>query len=187
MGLRQLRRKIKIRRENIRKRFLREKRLNLLAEPGIHDFIVVLDHLKPNYNVGKIFRSADALGAREIHLVGIDFFNPLPGLGSFKHVPARFHGTIDHCLGALLQEDYTLVAMDPNQGTPLPDAKLNRRSAFIIGNEELGISFNPSDYAQMQLLQIPQVGRVQSLNASIAASIAMYEYIRQYGRRVPGD
>ena len=179
MGLRQIRRKIKMRRENIRKRFIREKRLNRLAQPGIHNLVMVLDHLKPDYNVGKIFRSADAFGVREVHLVGIDFFNPLPGMGSFKHVPAKFYGGMAECLQSLGRQGYRLLTLDPGRGTPLCQAELPSRSAFIVGSEELGLSFDPREYPQMQILQIPQVGQVQSLNAAVAASIAMYEYVRR--------
>lgn len=58
-------------RQIARKNYSRQRLLNRLAEPGPHRCIVVLDHLKPQFNVGKIFRSADAFGMREVHLTGI--------------------------------------------------------------------------------------------------------------------
>jgi tRNA G18 (ribose-2'-O)-methylase SpoU len=57
--------------------------------------------------------------------------------------------------------------------------ELPHKSAFILGHEEFGCSFVPDDYPQMQTLTIPQFGSVQSLNVSIAASVVMYEYVRQ--------
>ena len=54
--------------ESATRRFIKQKRLDLLAPPGRHKFIVVLDRLKPLFNIGKIFRSADAFGAAEVHL-----------------------------------------------------------------------------------------------------------------------
>ncbi|HFQ90627.1 MAG TPA: hypothetical protein ENK27_11190, partial [Desulfobulbus sp.] len=53
-------------------RHARAVRRNMVsARPGIHSCILVLDGLKPDFNIGKIFRSADAFGAREIHLVNV--------------------------------------------------------------------------------------------------------------------
>ena len=93
MGPHKVRLMMKAEREMAARRFRRQRNKNYLARPGIHECVVVLDHLKPSYNIGKIFRSAEAFGAREIHLVGIDFFDPAPGMGAFKWVPAVFHKT----------------------------------------------------------------------------------------------
>jgi tRNA G18 (ribose-2'-O)-methylase SpoU len=150
-----------------------------MASPGRHDFIVVLDHLKPAFNIGKIFRSADAFGAAEIHLVGTNFFDPAPAKGSFKWVPAKFHTDFKSCYEDLTARDYTLFIMEPANGEMLAYIKLPPKSAFVFGNEEFGHSFNKGDYRAVKSLRIPQFGRVESLNVSIAASVVMYEYVRQ--------
>jgi len=160
-------------------RYERELERNRLAQPGVHEFIVVLDHLKPEFNIGKIFRSADALGAREVHLVGIGPFDPAPSMGSFRHVPARFHDEIGECLEELKQWGYTVYALDPAAREPLPEVEFPDKSAFVFGHEEFGLSFDPADFPGVRLLRIPQFGKVQSFNVSIAASIVMYEYVRQ--------
>lgn len=163
-----------------RQRFRRQKNANLLAHAGLHEFVVILDGLKPAFNIGKIFRSADAFGAREVHLVGVDFFDPAPARGSFKWVPARFHSDFESCFGDLHKRGYTLFALDPAMGTPLPQTPLPRRSGFIFGHEEHGLSAVVGAYPEIRCLTIPQFGQVQSLNVSIAASIAMWEYLRQH-------
>ncbi len=183
MNIRKLRRRLHIEKKQAIRRFHREKRLNRLAKPGVHEFIIVLDHLKGGYNIGKIFRSADAMGAREVHLVGVDFFNTLPAKGSFKWAPAKFYDDFEACRRDLVDQGYDLFAMEPNGGEPLHSARLPTRSAFIFGHEEFGLSFEPSAYEDVKTLSIPDFGRVRSLNVSIAASIAMYEYVR---RRLPG-
>ena len=76
--------------------------------------------------------------------------------------------------------EYTVFAMDPNTNQSLISKKLPVKSAFIFGNEEFGFSFDLKDYPDIQLLQIPQFGKVESLNVSIAASITLYEYCRQH-------
>jgi len=180
MGLRQIRRRIQQQRIAAQQRFRRQKNANLLAHPGAHDFIIILDGLKPAFNIGKIFRSADAFGAREVHLVGIDFFDPAPAMGSFKWVPARFHAHFETCHRDLSARGYTLFTLDPVKGPPLTQVALPRHSAFIFGHEEYGISADITAYPDIRSLTIPQFGQVQSLNVSIAASVAMWEYLRQH-------
>ncbi|MFO1350980.1 MAG: TrmH family RNA methyltransferase [Gammaproteobacteria bacterium] len=161
--------------------FRRHRNLNLLATPGKHEFVIVLDHLKAGYNIGKIFRSADAFGAREIHLIGVDFFDPAPAMGSFKAVPAKFHKIFASTYEDLLARGYTLFMLDPSNGDLLMRAALPAKSAFIFGHEQFGFSFTKAEFPALQSLAIPQFGQVQSLNVSVAASIVMYEYIRQHG------
>jgi tRNA G18 (ribose-2'-O)-methylase SpoU len=180
MGLREIRRHLRKERQSAIRRFRKQKRLNLMASPGRHDFIVVLDHLKPAFNIGKIFRSADAFGAAEVHLVATNFFDPAPAKGSFKWVPAKFHADFKNCYEDLIARDYTLFMMEAADGKALAYTKLPAKSAFIFGNEEFGHSFNKDDYTAIKSLKIPQFGRVESLNVSIAASIVMYEYVKQH-------
>lgn len=161
------------------KRFRNQLRRNKMASPGNHRFIIVLDHLKPRYNIGKIFRSADAFGAHEVHLVGIDFFDPAPAMGSFKWVPARFFDNIEDCLEDLRRRDYRLFVLDPQSETDLTQETFPNRSAFVFGHEEHGLSFDPHAHADVSPLSIPQFGKVQSLNVSVAASLTMYEYVRR--------
>ncbi|BAO43483.1 TrmH family RNA methyltransferase [Thiolapillus brandeum] len=167
------------RREQMLRAYEKNRRRNLLAKPGKHDFIVVLDHLKAGYNVPKIFRSAEAFGAHEVQLIDIGPFDPSPAKGAFRQVPARFFGNFDQSHKDLRARDYTLYALSPDSRHALPGEILPDRSAFIFGHEEIGLSFDPADYPDIQLLHIPQFGRVESLNVSIAASIVMYEYTRQ--------
>lgn len=176
---------LKEERRYIQRRYEKERRINLRAAPGPHEFALVLDHLKPTYNVGKIFRSADAFGAGEVHLIGIDFFDPSPGMGSFKWVPARWHDDFAACQADLTGRGYTLFVAEPVESAALPTVELPRKSAFVFGHEEFGISFDKADFPDVRSVMIPQYGRVQSLNVSIAASVAMYEYVRQHGAEFP--
>ena len=183
MGLRKIRRRFKKERQSAFRRFRKQKRINLLASPGRHQFIIVLDHLKPFFNIGKIFRSADAYGAAEVHLIATDFFDPAPAKGSFKWVPAKFHTDFVSCYTELVNRGYTLFSMEASGGQDLADVNLPAKSAFIFGNEEFGHQFDKDRYPGIKSLKIHQVGKVESLNVSIAASIVMYEYNRQHGRK----
>jgi tRNA G18 (ribose-2'-O)-methylase SpoU len=162
------------------RRYVNQRRRNLLAQPGPLPFVVVLDHLKAGFNVPKIFRSAQAFGAREVHLIDIGPFDPAPAKGAFKAVPARFFDTIDQSLEVLRARDYTVFALEPDGRGCVYDCDLPVRSAFVFGHEELGLSFSRRDYPEIRAIRIPQTGAVQSLNVSIAASLVMYEYARRY-------
>ncbi len=167
-------------RRNALKRYEKHRRRNLFAKPGVHGFVIVLDHLKAGFNVAKIFRSAEAFGAREVHLVGIGPFDPAPAKGAFKNVPARFYEDFGSCYRSLLEQGYTLFALEPECQHSLGTAILPEKSAFIFGHEEMGVSFNREEFDAVRCLAIKQFGQVQSLNVSVAASIVMYEYVRQY-------
>ncbi len=180
-GPHKVRAMMKAEREMARRRFRRQRNKNYLSKPGIHDCVIVLDHLKPTYNIGKIFRSADAFGVHEIHLVGIDFFDPGPGMGAFKWVPAIFHNNFHSCYASLINKGYIPFILEPGKGKSITRTALPLKSAFIFGHEEFGISFEPDLFPEIKRLTIPQFGKSQSLNVSVAASIILYEYIRQHG------
>ena len=169
------------------RQYEKHRRHNLVyATPGVHDFVIVLDNLKPSFNIGKIFRSADAFGAREVHLIGIDYFEVKAAKGSFKWVPALFHQDFDACYQDLVAKGYTMYTLEPDEGKPVGQSKLPGKSAFIFGHEEFGISFDPARYDGIRSLSIPQYGRVGSLNVSVAASVVMYEYLRQHAAESVG-
>jgi tRNA G18 (ribose-2'-O)-methylase SpoU len=164
----------------IKKIFLKQRIQNEQeAVAGVHDFVLVLDGLKPDFNVGKIFRTADAFGCREIHLINMPFFNPITARGSFKHVPVRFHTNFSSVYGKLSLEGYTFYTLEPNQHQTLFSVQFPKKSAFVFGHEEYGISFSKNEYLNVEGLSIPQFGKVQSLNVSVAAAVVMSECVRQ--------
>jgi tRNA G18 (ribose-2'-O)-methylase SpoU len=152
----------------------------VLAQPGEHRFILILDHLQAGFNVPKIFRSAEAFGAFEIHLINIDAFDPAPAKGAFRKVPAKFFDNISDCFEQLKERGYKIFTLEADKGKILYEAELPEKSAFILGNEDRGISFDASSYPEIECLSITHFGVTESLNVSIAASIVMYEYISQH-------
>jgi tRNA G18 (ribose-2'-O)-methylase SpoU len=167
-------------RDQALQRYLKQKQRNLLAKPGVNEFILVLDHMKAGFNVAKIFRSAEAFGACEIHLIDIGPFDPSPGKGAFKKVPAKFFNTFEQSYQELANRGYEIVMLRGGCERLSTGTTLSRKTAFVLGHEEWGHSFDQSDYPDVKCLAIPQFGQVESLNVAVAASIMMYEYIRQY-------
>ncbi len=171
------------RHKHMLQRYNKERQRNVLATHGDHEFVVVLDNLKAGFNVPKIFRSAEAFGAREVHLVNIGPFDPAPAKGAFRKVPARFHDHFEPCCQDLRRQGYQLFMLEPEGEKALSDCALPQKCAFILGHEEFGLSFDRAEFPEIRSLYIPHLGSVQSLNVSIAASIVMYEYVRQWGKQ----
>ena len=161
-------------------RYTKQRQRNLLAQPGIHPFIMILDHMKAGFNVAKIFRSAEAFGAAEVHLVDIGPFDPSPAKGSFRKVPARFFATFEESYQDLVGRGYQIVRLDADCESSLLNTRLPVKCAFVLGHEEWGHSFELTDYPEIGCVSIPQFGQVESLNVAVAASVAMYEYVRQF-------
>lgn len=164
-----------VRNEFLRQRVVNEER----AEPGQSSVVLILDHLKPNFNLGKILRSAYAFSVKEVHIIGTQFFNPYPAKGAFKFVPVRFHTSYHGSIEDLRQQGYSIYALDAKGEHSLGKCDLPQKTAFLLGNEGLGISFSYKEEG-IQSLGIPQYGKMDSLNVSIAASIALYEYTREW-------
>jgi tRNA G18 (ribose-2'-O)-methylase SpoU len=160
-------------------RYRKDLQRNLLARPGRHEFIIVLDQLKAGFNVPKIFRSCEIFGAHEIHLINIEPFDPAPAKGALRKVPARSFEHFNDSYQNLKQRGYTLFCLQSDCEHQLHEASLPQRSAFIMGNEGIGITFDLTKYPDIHCLSIAQFGSTESLNVSIAASIVMYEYVRQ--------
>jgi tRNA G18 (ribose-2'-O)-methylase SpoU len=160
-------------------RYNKARQKNVLAKPGCHDFVLVLDHLKAGFNVAKIFRTAEAFGAHAVHLVNVGPFDPAPAKGSFRKVPVVFHETFAPCYAELQAEGYTVYILDPSATEKLSEASLPGKCAFVLGHEEFGFSFEPKELPGLRRLTIPQFGSVQSLNVSVAAALVMYEFVRQ--------
>src|SRR5689334_8406530 len=99
-------------RSYFRKRFEQELIVSKLQPPGPHAFVLILDHLKAGYNSGKIVRTANAFGCREVHLVGVPFFDIRAARGTLKQTRTRSFENFKDSYEALAAEGYTFYALD---------------------------------------------------------------------------
>lgn len=148
-----------------------------LAPPAVypHGITVALDRLQDPGNLGTIIRTADAMGASAV-LLGegcTDPFSPKAlraAMGSAYHLPV-WEADLKAELIKLKTEGRTLVCghLDGEEG--LPD--INGGVVIVIGNEANGVSDEVA--ALCTLCRLKMYGRAESLNASVAASILIYE------------
>lgn len=147
------------------------------SSPAVYPegFGCALDRLQDPGNLGTVIRTADAMGASFI-LLGegtTDPFSPKAlrsAMGSTYHVPI-FEGELTRELNKLRAEGRTLICGHLRGSETLPETGKN--CVIVIGNEGSGVSDETA--ALCELYRLPMYGRAESLNASVAASLIIYE------------
>jgi len=144
---------------------------------------IILENVQDPGNLGTIIRTADAAGADGIFLSKgtVDLYNPkvVRGtMGSLFHLPiytnAEINGLLNDCKRHNIQ---TLATHLGGINTPY-SVDLKKPTAIIVGNEGSGLTPETATMAD-ELVRIPMPGRAESMNASIAAGILIYEAVRQ--------
>lgn len=156
--------------------------LQRAKDKGEDPFIIVLDGIEDPHNLGAIMRSADGAGAHGIIIpkrraVGVTGVVAKASAGAIEYVPVARVANISQTLEKLKKDGFWVAAVDMSD-TLYYKADLKGSLALVIGNEGEGISKLVKQNCDFTV-SIPMCGRVQSLNASNAAAIIMYEVRRQ--------
>lgn len=143
--------------------------------------VVVLDGVQDPGNAGTIVRSAEAFGATGVLFLkgSVSPFNTKTlraSAGSLFRLPFLYGVDADVAMAAIEQRQVDVYATTPHGGRFINDADLTRRCAIVIGSEGRGVG--DIWQAKAMGLKIP-TGGVESLNASVAASVTLYEASRQ--------
>ncbi len=146
------------------------------------NFFVMLDSVQDPGNLGTIIRTADAAGVTAVILSKgcVDVYNPKvlrSTMGSVFHVPICYNMDITEAIIEMKSYGIRLCASHLEGSTSYYDLKYKDNIALIIGNEANGISESVKEAADL-LVKIPMPGRAESLNASVAASLLIYEVLR---------
>jgi 23S rRNA (guanosine2251-2'-O)-methyltransferase len=155
---------------------------------GQKAFFLVLDGITDPHNLGAMLRSADAAGCQGV-IVARDRSCPVTAVvdkvsaGALEHVPLCQVTNLARTLEKLQAEGLWVYGLAGEEGAaPLYRADLAGDVALVVGSEGAGLRPNVSRHCDM-LLAIPMAGRVSSLNASVAAAIALFEAVRQRSER----
>lgn len=142
--------------------------------------VLVEDVLVPR-NLAAILRSCDAAGVLEAHAVWtgrLKISRPASG-GNRKWLPVRRHASLEEAVAVLRGRGLRILAADPCPGAvPFRAADLVRPTAFLLGNEDVGLTAAARAAAD-QLVRIPMEGMGTSLNVSVAAALLLFEAQRQ--------
>jgi 23S rRNA (guanosine2251-2'-O)-methyltransferase len=150
---------------------------------GRPPLVVVLDGIEDPQNLGAIIRSAHALGAHGV-VIPKDRAAKVTGAvarasaGAVEHCPVARVVNLARALEDLKAAGLWIAAAVAEGPESLPQARLDGPLALVIGSEGSGIREGVLKHCD-HLLRIPMLGKVASLNASVAAAILLYEAQRQ--------
>jgi 23S rRNA (guanosine2251-2'-O)-methyltransferase len=153
------------------------------------DVVVVLDGITDPQNLGAIARSAEAAGARGLVLrkrrsAHVTAAAEKAGAGAFSWLPVALVPNIVRALEELAERGFWSVGLAGEAGAELWESGLlDGKVALVIGAEGEGLSRLVAERVD-ELVRIPMAGRAESLNASAAAAVALFEIAR---RRRPVD
>ena len=140
--------------------------------------ILILDRIQDPGNLGTIIRSAVAFNIDTIVCSPdtVDFYSPKvvrASQGMMFHIPILIRNT-ERLIGELKNQDYKIVGTKVTNGRDVREASIYSHFALVIGNEGQGISRNIEELCD-EYLYIRMNENCESLNASVAASILLYE------------
>lgn len=154
-----------------------------------HDFIdsdeacvVILDHLEDPHNLGAIIRTSEAAGISGIIIpkdrsVEVNATVLKTSVGAVENIPVSMVTNLNSTIKDLKDNGFWIVGTDMN-GTDYRKIDYHGKIALVIGNEGSGMSRIIRESCDF-IAEIPMYGKVNSLNASVASGIMIYEVVRQ--------
>lgn len=146
-------------------------------------FFLILDELEDPHNLGSIMRTADAIGVHGLIIpkrraVGLTGVVAKSSTGAIEHVPVVRVNNLSQTVDELKKRGIWIAGTDAKESMDYRNMDAGLPLAVIIGSEGKGMSRILREKCDF-LYQLPMVGHVTSLNASVAASLLMYEVYRK--------
>lgn len=148
--------------------------------------LLLLEDLRDPGNLGTLLRTAEGAGMTGVIMSKetVDLFNPKvvrSTMGSIFRIPFLYVEDFQNILRTLQNKGFSIIATDLQSKQNFTEELYPDKSAVIIGNESKGISDITRKQADI-LVHIPMCGKLESLNASVAGGLMMYELHRQRKR-----
>jgi len=152
-----------------------------------HPFHVAIENFQHDRNIGTVVRTANAFGAAGVHIVGRRRWNRRGAMVTDRYVHLHHHPDVGGLVTWAQEEGLPLVGVDILPGAqPLETARLPEACVLLFGQEGPGLS--PQAHAACDsVLAIAQYGSTRSINAGVAAGIAMHTWVRQHADPPPLD
>ncbi len=152
-------------------------------EKGEAPLVVVCDELSDPHNLGAVIRTADAAGAHGVIIpkrrsAGLTAIVGKTSAGAVAHVPVARVPNLPALLKELKEEGLWIYGAAMDGTTPLYQAGLKGPAAIVIGSEGSGLGRLVRENCDFTV-SIPMFGKINSLNASAAAAVLLYEAVRQ--------
>lgn len=160
-----------------------EDMLRLAEARGEAPLLVLCDELTDPHNLGAILRSAECAGAHGVIIpkrrsVGLTAVVAKTSAGAVEHMPVARVSNLVSTIDALKGQGVWVYGTDAAGTADLYHADFRGPAAIVIGSEGYGMSRLVAEHCDV-LVSIPMKGKINSLNASSAAAVLLYEAVRQ--------
>jgi len=151
-------------------------------EKGEPPFIIITDSLEDGHNLGAIIRTAECCGAHGVIIprrrsVGLNYVVAKTSAGAVEYVPVVRVANIAQTIDELKARGVWVFGADMD-GKPVWEEELSGPVGLVVGAEGQGVSRLVKEKCDF-VVSLPMRGKIESLNASVAASVVMYEVCRQ--------
>ena len=155
------------------------------AKSSSNPLILILDSIQDTHNVGAILRTAECSGVNGIILTKhssapINATVVKTSAGATEHVKIAQVNNLANTIKVLKENGFWIVGTSLENAKPYTEVDFTIPIALIVGNEEKGIRKLTADKCDF-LVKIPMIGKLQSLNVSVATGILLFEVLRQRG------
>lgn len=156
----------------------------LAEEKGEPPFLIICDGIEDPHNLGAIIRSAEAAGAHGVIIpkrraVGLTWAVGKSSAGALEYLPVARVPNLTACIEELKKKGMWVYCADMD-GQTWCGCDLTGSTALVIGGEDSGVSRLVREKCD-GVLSLPMCGKINSLNASVACAVVMYEITRQRG------
>ena len=157
--------------------------LDLLEDKGQTPLFLILDGVTDPHNLGACLRTADASGAHAViaprdRAVGLNTTVQRVACGAAESIPYIMVTNLARTMRQLKERDVWLVGTDEQASASLHQVDACRPMAWVMGAEGEGLR-RPTRETCDELVNIPMLGSVESLNVSVASAVCLYESVRQ--------
>lgn len=161
--------------------------LSKAEERNEEPFVILIDEITDPHNLGSILRTANAAGAHGVIIpkrrtVGLTAVVAKASAGAIEYVPVAKVANLAQTIDLLKEKGLWIVGADMSGEHNFYKADLKGPIGLVIGNEGKGIGRLVKEKCDF-LVKIPMKGEIESLNASVAGAIIMYEILRQREQR----
>lgn len=146
-------------------------------------FEVAIENLKHSFNIGSIVRTANAFGARRVHIVGKRRWNRRGAMVTDRYLHVEYHSGPQEFAARVRERGLEIIGIDNLPGsTPLEKRSLPRACVLVMGEESTGLS-EEMLHQCTSVHHLTQYGSSRSINVAHAAAVAMWAWTVQHADR----
>lgn len=159
--------------------------LKIAEDKGESPFVILLDEITDPHNLGSILRTANAVGAHGVIIpkrrsVGLSGVVAKTSAGALEYTPVAKVTNLAQTIDALKEKGVWFYATHQDAKQSYTEVDYKGGVGIVIGSEGHGVSRIVAEKCDF-LISIPMKGEINSLNASVAAGVIMYEALKQRG------